>query len=226
MGSYKWLEDRKGELNTGTDGLISANGIPKPQAYEVKKVYQYIQFNAKDLSKGIISIRNRYDFTNLNEYAFTWEVYKNGDKFSTGNFNVELKPHAEKEVRLSLPVIPEDGNEYFLNLYAYTKVATDLVPVHYEVAKEQIKLNKGSFFASLSACSGKLSYETKDHVLSFQSGAVSGKIDLKKGVLFNYSINGKQPIKQYPEPAFWRAPVDNDSGIKCPGWQVSGGQHM
>ena len=86
----------------------------------------------------------------------------------------------KKEVRLSLPVIPKDGNEYFLNLYAYTKVATDLVPVHYEVAKEQIKLNKGSFFASLSACSGKLSYETKDHVLSFQSGAVSGKIDLKK----------------------------------------------
>lgn len=75
---------------------------------------------------------------------------------------------------------PGRWNEYFLNLYAYTKVATDLVPVHYEVAKEQIKLNKGSFFASLSACSGKLSYETKDHVLSFQSGAVSGKIDLKK----------------------------------------------
>lgn len=119
-------------------------------------------------------------------------------------------------MRLSLPVIPEDGNEYFLNLYAYTKVATDLVPVHYEVAKEQIKLNRGSFFASLSACSGKLSYETKDNVLSFQSGAVSGKIDLKKGVLFNYSINGKQPIKQYPEPAFWRAPVDNDFGNKMP----------
>ena len=97
MGSYKWLEDRKGELNTGTDGLISANGIPKPQAYEVKKVYQYIQFNAKDLSKGIVSIRNRYDFTNLNEYAFTWEVYKNGEKFSTGNFNVELKPSCGKK---------------------------------------------------------------------------------------------------------------------------------
>lgn len=210
------MEDKKGEQNTGTDGLISANGIPKPQAYEVKKVYQYIQFNAKDLSKGIISIRNRYDFTNLNEYAFTWEVFKNGEKFSTGNFNVELKPHAEKEVRLNLPVIPEDGNEYFLNLYAYTKVATDLVPVRHEVAKEQIKLNKSSFFTSLPACSGKLSYETKDHILSFKSGAVSGKIDLKKGVLFNYTINDKQPIKQYPEPAFWRAPVDNDFGNKMP----------
>jgi beta-galactosidase len=216
MGSYKWLEDKKGELNTGTDGLISANGIPKPQAYEVKKVYQYIQFSAKDLGKGIISIKNRYDFTNLDEYAFIWEIYKNGEKISTGDFNVDLIPHEEKEIRLSLPVIPEDGNEYFLNLYAHTRVATDLVPARYEVAREQMQLNKSSFFTSLPSCLGKLSYETKDNILSFQSGAVSGKIDLKKGILFDYMINGKQPIRQYPEPAFWRAPVDNDFGNKMP----------
>ena len=216
MGSYKWLEDKKGELNTGTDGLISANGIPKPQAYEVKKVYQYIQFSAKDLGKGIISIKNRYDFTNLDEYAFIWEIYKNGEKISTGDFNIDLIPHEEKEIRLSLPVIPEDGNEYFLNLYAHTRVATDLVPAGYEVAREQMQLNKSSFFTSLPPCSGKLSYETKDNILSFQSGAVSGKIDLKKGILFDYMINGKQPIRQYPEPAFWRAPIDNDFGNKMP----------
>ena len=216
MGSYKWLEDKKGELNTGTDGLISANGIPKPQAYEVKKVYQYILFSAKDLGKGIISIKNRYDFTNLDEYAFMWEIYKNGEKISTGDFNVDLIPHEEKEIRLSLPVIPEDGNEYFLNLYAHTRVATDLVPAGYEVAREQMQLNKSSFFTSLPPCSGKLSYETKDNILSFQSGGVSGKIDLKKGILFDYMINGEQPIKQYPEPAFWRAPIDNDFGNKMP----------
>lgn len=216
MGSYKWLEDKKTELNTGADGLVSANGVPKPQAYEVKKVYQYIQFSAKNLDKGIISIRNRYDFTNLNEYAFSWEIYKNGEKFGTGDFKVDLKPHTEKEVCLNLPAISEDENEYFLNLYAYTKNATDLVPAHYEVAKEQIKLNENSFFASLPACSGKLSYETENNVLSFRSGAISGKIDLKKGVLFNYAVNGKEPVRQYPEPAFWRAPVDNDFGNKMP----------
>lgn len=160
--------------------MISANGIPKPQAYEVKKVYQYIQFSAKDLGKGIISIKNRYDFTNLDEYAFIWEIYKNGEKISTGDFNVDLIPHEEKEIRLSLPVIPEDGNEYFLNLYAHTRVATDLVPAGYEVAREQMQLNKSSFFTSLPPCSGKLSYETKDNILSFQSGGVSGKIDLKR----------------------------------------------
>lgn len=216
MGSHKWLEDCRTELGTGTDGLISANGIPKPQAYEVKKVYQYIQFEAKDLSKGIISVRNRYDFTNLNVYDFIWEIYRNGEKYSAGDFKVDLQPHAEKEVKLNLPVIAEDGNEYFLNLYAYTKVATDLIPAHYEVAKEQMELNKSCFFASLPDCSGKLSHKIEDNVLSFQADAVSGKIDLKKGILFDYGMSGKHPIKQYPEPTFWRAPVDNDFGNKMP----------
>ena len=216
MGSYKWLEDKKGELNTGTDGIISANGIPKPQAYEVKKVYQYIQFNEKELGKGIVTIKNRYDFTNLNEYDFTWEIIKNGKNIATGDFKIDLKPHQEAEVRLELPAIPVDENEYFLNLYAYTKKATDLVPAHYEVAKEQLELKRGNVFTSLPDCSGNLTYKVVDNVLSFESGTVSGKIDLKKGMLFDYMKNGKKPIKQYPEPAFWRAPTDNDFGNKMP----------
>ena len=216
MGSHKWLEDKQGELNTGTDGIISANGIPKPQAYEVKKVYQYIQFEGSELDKGIISVRNRYDFTDLNEYDFTWEISRNGVKIATGDFKIDLKPHQKKDLHLVLPAIPEDGNEYFLNLYAYTKEGTDLVPAHYEVAKEQLKLGEGNFFTSLPATVGKLSYEVTDNVLSFQSEAVSGKIDLKKGMLYDYAVNGKKPIKQYPEPAFWRAPTDNDFGNKMP----------
>lgn len=216
MGSHKWLEDKQGELNTGTDGIISANGIPKPQAYEVKKVYQYIQFEGSELNKGIISVRNRYDFTDLNEYDFTWEISRNGVKIATDDFKIDLKPHQKKDLRLELPTIPEDGNEYFLNLYAYTKEGTDLVPAHYEVAKEQLKLGEGNFFTSLPAVSGKLSYEVADNVLSFQAGAISGKIDLKKGMLYDYAVNGKKPIKQYPEPAFWRAPTDNDFGNKMP----------
>lgn len=216
MGSHKWLEDKQGELNTGTDGIISANGIPKPQAYEVKKVYQYIQFEGSELDKGIISVRNRYDFTDLNEYDFTWEISRNGVKMATGDFKIDLKPHQKKNLRLELPAISEDGNEYFLNLYAYTKEGTDLVPAHYEVAKVQLKLGEGNFFTSLPAVSGKLSYEVVDNVLSFQAGAISGKIDLKKGMLYDYAVNGKKPIKQYPEPAFWRAPTDNDFGNKMP----------
>ena len=61
------------------------------------------------------------------------------------------------------------------------------LPAGYEVAREQMQLNKSSCFTSLPPCSGKLSYETKDNILSLQSGAVSGKIDLKKGISVSYT---------------------------------------
>ena len=216
MGSRRWLEDKKTELNTGTDGLISANGVPKPQAYEVKKVYQYIHFKAEDLSDGKISVRNLYDFTDLSAYDFRWQLVKNGVPADSGRFEVRLKPHASKEVKLSLPEIPEDGNEYYLNLYAYTREATELIPAGFEVAREQLKIGTGDFFAVQPKAEGQLTAGVKGNVLSFQSGRVSGKIDLKKGVLFQYALDGKSPLSQYPEPAFWRVPTDNDFGNKMP----------
>lgn len=200
------------------DGMIAANGTPKPQAYEVKKVYQYIQFKEKDLAKGLISIKNRYDFTNLNEFDFAWEIYKNGIKDAFGTFSVDLAPHKEKDVKLNMPIMKEDGNEYFLNVYAFTRHATDLVPVGYETAKEQMKLSQSTFFDNPQTTTGNLIYNTEDDVLSFTSGKITGKIDLKKGELFDYAIDGKQPIKknEYPSPYFWRAPTDSDFGTKMP----------
>ena len=216
MGSYKWLEDKPSEWNTGTDGILSADGTPKPQAWEVKKVYQYIQFEEKDAAYGWITVRNRHDFTNLKDYAFAWEICRNGEKTASGTFSVDLLPHGQKDIRLDLPEIPDDGNEYFLNLYAYTKAASGLLPAGYEVAKEQLKLGEGDFFTRMPGASGNLEYRVEDGVLVFASGDVSGKIDLKKGVLSDYAIRGVRPFKKYPEPAFWRAPVDNDFGNKMP----------
>ena len=101
-------------------------------------------------------------------------------------------------------------------MYAYTKTASGLLPAGYEVAKEQLKLGEGDFFARVPEASGNLEYRVDDGVLVFASGDVSGKIDLKKGVLSDYAIRGVRPFKKYPEPAFWRAPVDNDFGNKMP----------
>lgn len=217
LGSYKWLEDKQTELNTGTDGIVSANGIPKPQAYEVKKVYQYIHFCAENLEKGMVRVRNRYDFTNLDAYDFVWELIKNGEKEASGQFGIKLQPGQEKILRLELPDLSEDlEDEYYLNLYAYTRQATDLVPAGYEVAREQLKVREGGFFRKTQLSQGDLIYEVSDGMLSFRSGDVSGKIDLKKGLLCDYSFHGVRPFKQYPEPAFWRAPTDNDFGNKMP----------
>lgn len=217
MGSYKWAEDKKTEWNTGTDGILSADGTPKPQAYEVKKVYQYIQFKECNLSKGVITVRNLYDFTDLSKYDFRWEWVSNGRSVASGMFHVNLKPHSEREVKLDLPETTGTDEECFLNLYAYTREATDLVPKGHEVAREQFKIGNSAFLVSLpDAGTGDFSYNVSENMLSFKSGDITGKIDLKKGMLVDYAYKGCSPLSQYPEPAFWRAPTDNDFGNRMP----------
>lgn len=76
LGSYHLYNDE----NFCTNGVIAANRTPHPGLYEVKKVYQNILFEGKDLAKGLITVRNVFDFTDLEQYNFKWELYKNGEK--------------------------------------------------------------------------------------------------------------------------------------------------
>ena len=162
-------------------------------------------------------MRNRHDFTNLKDYAFAWEICRNGEKTASGTFSVDLLPHGQKDIRLDLPEIPDDGNEYFLNLYAYTKAASGLLPAGYEVAKEQLKLGEGDFFTRMPGASGNLEYRVEDGVLVFASGDVSGKIDLKKGVLSDYAIRAcarSRSIRNRPSGVLRWTMI---SGTRCRG---------
>lgn len=131
LGGYHLHNDE----NFCCNGIIAADRTVHPGAYEVKKVYQDIDFKLKDLAKGIITVVNRFNFTNLDQYNYKWQLYKNGEKLKEGLFSVNAAPHTEKEVILSLPDIKADGvDEYYLNLQAATKIATDVIPLNYDIA--------------------------------------------------------------------------------------------
>lgn len=131
------------------NGVVWPDRTPNPQLYEVKKVYQNIQFKAKDITRGLITITNEFLFTNLNQYAFSWELIKNGAKYSEGTFQVEQAPLSTKDIQLSFaqPVI-EAGEEYFLNIYARTVKSTDLVPSGHVLAYEQMALVGNRYFTN------------------------------------------------------------------------------
>lgn len=214
MGSHVWPTFGN---QSPADGILAADGTPKPQAYEVKKVYQNICFSDVNLTEGVLGVKNLFDFTDLKQFDFLWVVMKDGVEYARGEFGLSLPPHAEKAVKLDLPE-PDGEGEFYLNVYAYTRETTDLVPTGYEVAKEQFRMGTSDFFARQSLLSGKLDYHEKEGMLCFSSGRISGRFDLKKGKLCEYAIDGKCPIKsgQYPEPLFWRAPTDGDFGNKMP----------
>lgn len=212
MGSYVWPDDE----NSGADGIVLANDTPKPQALEVKKVYQDIRFDAVDLKKGIVRVKNLFNFTNLNAYAFQYIVLKDGRQVSQGSFSLDVAPSQSADVHLKMPRMTDDG-EYYLNIYAYTKSSTDVLPAGAEIAKEQF-LIKGNWFEHPRTTTGQLTYQKERDALTFTSGSIQGKISLKDGLLNEYTINGISPFKKWsaPLPYFWRAPNDNDFGNRMP----------
>lgn len=210
LGGYHLQNDE----NFCANGLVASDRTPHPGLYEVKKVYAKILFKEKDLSKGVITVSNLFDFTNLDQYDFAWELIRNGSVVGTGKFKVNAAPKELKDIVLPLPSLDTTGQaEYFLNVYGHTSKAsaTELVPVGHEVAREQFKLG-GTYFASVTESNTKPEIKKEGDRLSFTAGDVSGEFDLRRGRWTRYNNSNKQGIGQFPEPYFWRAPTDNDFG--------------
>lgn len=212
LGGYGLHNDE----NFCTNGLIASDRTIHPGLNEVKKVYQNILFKRSDNNSNEITIENLFDFTNLNKYNFKWELFKNGKKINENTFSIDLSPHKQKSISLPLPSVEEmQGAEYFVNLTAFTKNATELIPSDYEIAMEQFKL-KGDYFSRGSSANGVLQLTKSAGKISFKSGNVSGEFDLAHGRFSSYKTGASMQLNRFPEPYFWRAPTDNDFGNGMP----------
>lgn len=210
-----------GEEGIRSDGNFNINGLvwpdrtPHPALNEVKKVYQYIGFTAADLSKGLIRIRNKYDFTNLSQFNFDWMVLSDGALVQSGKFRLPgLDPGLETLVSLPVDkIIPVPGAEYFLNIRASRSDEWNYVPEDHIYATGQFQLPVEA--KSPPASADKLAIlQTKTVNKNLEVGGTDLKIvfDLVKGRMESFVFKGKEILLKGPEPDFWRAPTDNDYG--------------
>lgn len=214
LGSYNWLNDE----NFCANGLIAANRTVHPGLMEVKKVYQSVIFKVKDIAQGIVTVQNIYGFTNLENFDFTYNLVKNGEVVHSGTFAVNAKPGETKEVKLDIPAtVIADFAEYYINVFAYVSQRSPkaLLSAGHEVAREQFKLS-GDYFAGKPKKEGTLTVQKSAEKISFQSGDISGEIDMKQGYVRNYRSKNGMQLNRLPEPYFWRAPTDNDFGSGMP----------
>ena len=206
-------EKLQNDENFCANGLVSANRIPHPGLFEVKKVYQNIQFELENETN--LEVTNLFNFTNLSQYTFKWELIKNGEKAKSGEFNVEANPEETKKIALDLGSLDADS-EYFLNVFAVSKEDAPLVAKGHEFARAQFAIGKGNYFKNNVAAKSakKLKYAVKKNLLSFETESVVGEFDLQKGEILKYALkNDSNTIfTSFPTPYFWRAPTDNDFG--------------
>ena len=213
--------DLKGynKMNDGNfvaDGVISPDQNYIPHTHIVKKVYQNILFEAKDLDNGIITIINDFKFTDLTNknYTYKWVLLKNGENAGEGTFNIVVPADSRKDIKLNIPAIKaEAGTEYYLQLFAYSKEETPFVKAGFEVAKGELVFASNNYFAKSSDASGSLSIDKKDDKIVVTSGAVAYEFSSKDGrSLLSMTNDGKRVFNELPRLNFWRAPTDNDFG--------------
>ncbi len=210
-----------GEEGIPSDGNFCINGLVwpdrtgKPGLNEVKKAYQYIEFEPVNLHTGMIRIKNKYDFTSLSEFNFDWEIMLDGKIIQSGKLSIPgFEPKAETNVLLPFEeIIPVPGSEYFLNIRASRSDEWNSVPQNHVYAAEQFKLP----VFSLPTPSGRdtITYLQTDifgdklHVSGVDMKVV---FNLETGRIESYNYKGRELLRKGPEPDFWRPPTDNDYG--------------
>lgn len=198
------------------DGIISPDQEYLPHTYIVKKVYQNILFEAKDLSKGLITVINDFKFTDISSknYSFKWVLLKNGEKASEGTFETSVPADSKTDVKLNLPTVnKENGVEYYLQVFAYTKEATKFLPVGFEVAKEEFAMPANNYFTDNGKSTGSFSIDKQEDKILVSKDGIKYEFSTEDGkTLLGITDENQKVFNELPRYNFWRAPTDNDFG--------------
>jgi beta-galactosidase len=212
LGGFNYQNDE----NFCGNGIIAPDRTAHPALYEVKKVYQYVKFKASNLKEGEISITNKYDFTNLNQFQFVYKLLENGIEIGSGTMpKLDIAPYETKIVKVNLPNLVFQNAEYHLNVYALNTIGTDLVPVNHIVAFEQFQLPNENKVAAKQEIKGLISVVQSNATTIFSNANFKIELDNNKGTLTSLDYGNGNILLKGIEPNFWRATTDNDFGAKA-----------
>jgi len=206
----------KNDDNFCLNGVVNPDRSAHPALEEMKKVYQSIHFKNANFNTGKVDVYNEYFFTNLNQFNYTWELYKNGAEVAKGNVKpIDVKPGETGILNLDLPKVNEYEGEFTLNIYAKNTDKLSLIDADSKLAKEQFTY--GSYTPMfLSNNKEKIELMSTKNSLTLKSNAVEVSFDITSGELTALDYGNGNIIKQGMKPNFWRATSDNDFGFNMP----------
>lgn len=110
--------DRPTDWNFCVNGLTTPDRSITPKMEEVKKVYQYIVISPSDMVNGKVTVKNEYQFIDLEKFDPSWELSCNGKVIEGGMLDpISLEPGNSTEITIPFtkPQL-KAGGEYFLKV--------------------------------------------------------------------------------------------------------------
>ncbi len=174
------------------NGIITADRHVTPKLWQVKKVYQYVDFALTKDNK--IRIRNRYCFTNLDEFKLTYNLLRDGVIVASG---MDIMPNVQPgdSIFLPLPVnMPKGEGLYHLNLSLQLRDATLWAQAGHSVADEQLLLADHPVRTLVPNDAETLETQESAAELAVSGKGWSVKFDRKSGVMTSLIYSGQEMI--------------------------------
>ena len=221
--------------DTPNDGMFCMNGImlpdltPKPQYYEVQKVYQNVAVRATDISRGEIEVFNKNYFTAL-DYDMRWRLYADGREVSSGHefIGVNVKEIAPRSIgKMTIPYGSDNlapDKEYFLTVEFLLPTDKPWASKGFVQMREQLSVKSPEPYAPIHiADASTLSLDNKPDRVDVSGKDFNVSFSKSTGTISTLSYNGKDFITPGNGPRLnaYRAPVDNDVWIYSQ-WYANG----
>ena len=204
--------DRPNDAEFCCDGLVTPGRRYTAKLAETKKVYQYVKFHLSDPAGGVIMIENKYDFTDLSEFTFTYELLKDGVAVCSGTLpGLQCAPDGKADVMVPCCRDLDPGSEYFLNIRCFLADDTLWADAGYEVASEQFALTPRTAPSTERVAREKLVSEETDGGVRFFSDAFSVTFRPEDGMIGSLSYRGKDIlVGDEAMSMLWYRSVGND----------------
>ena len=219
--------------DTPNDGQFVMNGIvfgdlePKPQYYEVRKVYQNIGVKAVDVEKGVFEIFNKYYFKNLaDDYYLMWSVYEDGKAIqATLKKDINLAPR--QRMQISLPynraAFKKDA-EYFVKVQFILKDKMPWADKDFVMAEEQVLVKEATDRPLISegpaATAGSLKSRMNPSTerIEIKGDGFEAEFDQQTGSIYSLKYGDKTIIAAGNGPKLdaLRAFTNNDNWFYAP----------
>ncbi len=202
------FDDRPNDGSFSGDGICYSKGrLPSPKMQEVKYDYQNIKITIAD---GNAHIENRNLFTNTNEYTAILTVEKIGELVAEEELTIDCPPLETIDYGLELD-LPKD-NEY-------------VVTLSFVLSEDTLWARKGHEVAYGQATVGRFIYERGEKkslkvTQGFHNLGVKGEdfevLFVGQRGLSSYKYHGKELLKKFVLPNFWRPMTENDLANQLP----------
>ena len=219
------------DSNFCVDGLVSPDRVPHAGLLELKNVQRPARVVGYDQERGLVTVRNDLDFTDLDQYAtLSYELRCDGDAVESGPLEPPgpIPPHTAVTLACA-PEVPDAGRCHLV-VTSRLRHPAPLLEAGHELGFDEIPLANAdprhravaalgpvagcAGAAATVECSGSTAVEQDGCEVTLAGGDLAVVLDTRTGLPQSLRVDGRELLERPMELNIWRAPTDNDRHVR------------